>query len=191
MLSTACMCMCSLSRVQLFATPWTVPSRLLCPWDSPGKSTRGGCHFLLQGIFPTQGSLASLALAGRFFTAPWATWEALYERKTCDFLSGQVPTHCRAPGLSSGFFKFLRPPTLGLGIPPQRPQTLWFCSCSKYYLLLIYYCPHQWHKHPLSRSWLYGCRLSATCDLTGLVPCHVEMSLGRQCIWFPGKDLGT
>ena len=24
------------------------PSRLLCPWDSPGKSTGVGCHFLLQ-----------------------------------------------------------------------------------------------------------------------------------------------
>ena len=23
-------------------------SRLLCPWDSPGKSTGVGCHFLLQ-----------------------------------------------------------------------------------------------------------------------------------------------
>ena len=22
--------------------------RLLCPWDSPGKNTRVGCHFLLQ-----------------------------------------------------------------------------------------------------------------------------------------------
>ena len=32
------------------------PTRLLCPWDSPGKSTGMGCHFLLQGIFPTQGS---------------------------------------------------------------------------------------------------------------------------------------
>ena len=30
-------------------------SRLLCPWDSPGKNTEVGCHFLLQGIFPTQG----------------------------------------------------------------------------------------------------------------------------------------
>ena len=29
---------------------------LLCPWDFPGKSTGVGCHFLLQGIFPTQGS---------------------------------------------------------------------------------------------------------------------------------------
>ena len=38
-----------------FVTPWTITTRLLCPWDSPGKNTRVGCHFLLQGIFPTQG----------------------------------------------------------------------------------------------------------------------------------------
>ena len=31
------------------------PTRPLCPWDLPGKSTGVGCHFLLQGIFPTQG----------------------------------------------------------------------------------------------------------------------------------------
>ena len=24
------------------------PTRLLCPWHSPGKNTRVGCHFLLQ-----------------------------------------------------------------------------------------------------------------------------------------------
>ena len=30
--------------------------RLLCPWNSPGKNTRVGCHSLLQGIFPTEGS---------------------------------------------------------------------------------------------------------------------------------------
>ena len=34
-------------------TPWTV-ARLPCPWDSPGKNTRVGCNFLLQGIFVTQ-----------------------------------------------------------------------------------------------------------------------------------------
>ena len=28
----------------------------LCLWDSLGKSTAVGCHFLLQGIFLTQGS---------------------------------------------------------------------------------------------------------------------------------------
>ena len=32
------------------------PASLLCPWDSPGKNTGAGCHFLLQGIFPTQES---------------------------------------------------------------------------------------------------------------------------------------
>ena len=32
------------------------PARLLCPWDSPGKNSGVGCHALLQGIFPTQGS---------------------------------------------------------------------------------------------------------------------------------------
>ena len=31
------------------------PARLLYPLDSPGKNTGVGCHFLLQGIFPTQG----------------------------------------------------------------------------------------------------------------------------------------
>ena len=32
------------------------PIRLLCSWDFLGKNTGAGCHFLLQRIFPTQGS---------------------------------------------------------------------------------------------------------------------------------------
>ena len=31
------------------------PSRLLYPWNPPGKNTGVGSHSLLQGIFPTQG----------------------------------------------------------------------------------------------------------------------------------------
>ena len=31
-------------------------TRLLCSWNLPGKNTGVGCHFLFQGIFPTQGS---------------------------------------------------------------------------------------------------------------------------------------
>ena len=27
-----------------------------CPWDLPGENTEVGCHFLLQVIFPSQGS---------------------------------------------------------------------------------------------------------------------------------------
>ena len=39
------------SRVRLFTILW-----LLCLWDSPGKNTGVGCHALLQGIVPIQGS---------------------------------------------------------------------------------------------------------------------------------------
>ena len=38
----------SLSRVRLSATPWLQPTRLLHLWDSPGKNTGVGCHFLLR-----------------------------------------------------------------------------------------------------------------------------------------------
>ena len=36
------------SRVRLCATPETAATRLPYPWDSPGKNTGVGCHFLLQ-----------------------------------------------------------------------------------------------------------------------------------------------
>ena len=51
-----CACACSAASVasnslQLYGLQ---PTRLLCPWDSPGKNTGVGCHALLQGTFPTQ-----------------------------------------------------------------------------------------------------------------------------------------
>ena len=50
------------SHSVLFATPWIVAcTKLLRPWDFQGKSTGVGCHFLLQGIFPTQGSNPGLS----------------------------------------------------------------------------------------------------------------------------------
>ena len=51
-----CMCPCTLTlhHIRLFATPWTVV--LQAPLSYPGKNTEVGGHFLLQGIFPTQGS---------------------------------------------------------------------------------------------------------------------------------------
>ena len=50
----------SLNLVQLFATPMDSTTRLLCPWNFPGKNTAVSCHFLLWGIFLTQGSSLSL-----------------------------------------------------------------------------------------------------------------------------------
>ena len=53
-----CVCVCTLNQVQFFVTPFTLAhqDRLLFPWDCPGKNTGVDCHFLLQGIFLTQGS---------------------------------------------------------------------------------------------------------------------------------------
>ena len=37
------------------------PTRLLCPWDSPGKNTEVGCHFLLQCMkLKSEGEVAQL-----------------------------------------------------------------------------------------------------------------------------------
>ena len=45
----------SLSASDSFQPNGVLPTRLLHPWNFPGKSTGVGCHFLLQGIFLTQG----------------------------------------------------------------------------------------------------------------------------------------
>ena len=45
-----CVCARAHSVMSDSATPW-----LLCPRNFPGKNTRVGCHFLLQGIFLTHG----------------------------------------------------------------------------------------------------------------------------------------
>ena len=55
--SVGCCCCLSLSHVLLFCDPGELgPTRLLCPWDFSHKNTGEGCHFLLQRLFPSQGS---------------------------------------------------------------------------------------------------------------------------------------
>ena len=55
------------NRVWVFVTLW--PTSLLCPWDSPGKNIGMVGHFLLQGIFLTQGWIHVSCIAGRFLTS--------------------------------------------------------------------------------------------------------------------------
>ena len=82
------------------ATPWTVPTRLLCPWDSPGKNTGVSCHFLLQGIFPTQESNPDdLPTEHNPQSARSGLREAhLYQPTSCEALG---PCHSLAGGKSS------------------------------------------------------------------------------------------
>ena len=55
------------------------PTRLLCPWNSPGKNSGVGCHFLLQGIFPTQGSNPGHHIAKDYLPTepPGKPWRSL------------------------------------------------------------------------------------------------------------------
>ena len=52
--------------------------------DSPGKNTGGGCHALLQGIFPTQRSNPGLMRCGQILYhlshqgSPWLFLDAVY-----------------------------------------------------------------------------------------------------------------
>jgi len=66
--------------------PW--PTRLLCPWDFPGKNTGVGCHALLQGIFLTQVSNPHLLclLHFRQISYCWGTGE-LKEKQKVKLLS--------------------------------------------------------------------------------------------------------
>ena len=43
-----------LNRVSLWPH-WLYRTRLLCPWNFPGKNTGVGCYSLFQGLFQTQG----------------------------------------------------------------------------------------------------------------------------------------
>ena len=55
-----CLCVCALSHVQFFVTLWTEACQAPLSMEFSGKNTGMGCHFLLQEIFPTQGSHSHL-----------------------------------------------------------------------------------------------------------------------------------
>ena len=90
------------SCLTLLPLPGLQPAELLCPRGSPGKNTRMGCHFLLQGIFLTQGSNPSL----------WHCRQILYCRShsfssvqllSCVRLFATSRTVARQAPLSMGF----------------------------------------------------------------------------------------
>ena len=73
------------------------PTSLLCSWGSPGKNTGVGCLFLLQGIFPTQGSNPDLHCRQILYQLSHQESPLLLnldiKRKTRDWLEKAMATH--------------------------------------------------------------------------------------------------
>ena len=97
-LITFILCIQLLSHIRLFVTPWTIARQAPLSMGFPGKNTGVNCHFLLQGIFQTQGSnlhLPSISCtAGRFFTTE-PPGKAIYI-----LISPNMPSSSKLPGPS-------------------------------------------------------------------------------------------
>ena len=67
-----------LSRVWLFATPWTEAHRAPGPWNFPGKNTGVDCHFIIFLLYIIHNRPRTFYLAITFenwcdmFFSPWA-----------------------------------------------------------------------------------------------------------------------
>ena len=69
-----------LSRVRLLEIPWTVElTRLLCPWNFPGKNTGGVAISFSRGSSQPRDQTQVSSIVGRRFTI-WATREALWKQ---------------------------------------------------------------------------------------------------------------
>ena len=85
------------------------PTRLLCPWGSPGKNTGVGCHALLQGIFLTQGSNSHLlhgwvdSLSLSHLESPFSLIDLLNE----DFCLVAVKSHLGVIGKRTQMLKYV------------------------------------------------------------------------------------
>ena len=100
------------------------PTRLLCPWDSPGKNTGVGCHFLLQCMKVKSESEVT---------------------QTCPTLSS--PTDCSLPGssvhgifqariLEWGAIAFSESMTSMYQLPENQRTTSMICYISKFNVLM-------------------------------------------------------
>ena len=72
------------------------PTRILCPWNFPATNTGTGCHLLLQGVFPTQGSnlpwrqadSLSLSYLGKLLREK--IFQVLTIKSYCNFVEGWI-----------------------------------------------------------------------------------------------------
>ena len=146
------------------------PHGLYSPWNSPGKNIRVGCHALLQGIFPTQGSNPRLP------HCKWILYQQSHQGSANRILINSIlikkdfpiPLHLSSSSL-------LLPPVLGhLDHSSQEPE-----NHSQFFLLyslqLLYF-----HSLWLCSRWFTECASQHHCDVWLI---HSRLLL--WCLFFP------
>ena len=157
-----------------------LPTKLLCPCNSPGKNTRVGCHFLLLRIFPSKGSNPALLHCRLMLyhlshqgsrrmlkggVRKWWLTEKEYKRTFCD--DGAVIS------LSLFFFLLVKPCIMWNFSFPTDQGSIW--------------CPLQW-KHRALTTDLQGIP-SVTypeyCDddMSVCVVCVLSCSVVSNSLW--------
>ena len=111
------------------------PTRLPCPWNSPGKSTGVGCHSLLQGSFLTQGSNPGPLIAGRFFNVRATNKGSFLSSDGQRLLLHELPLNTNFQVSESFYFPESRRLTLSILF-----VELYFYPISDPWVCLSYFC---------------------------------------------------
>ena len=113
------------SRVQIHATPQTLPTRLPRPWDSPAKNTGVGCHFLLQRVkVKTESETLSHV---QLLVTPWTTtYQALLHPWDFPGENTRVGCHCLLP--NSALLTMPKPLTVWITTDYGKFFKRWQCQ---------------------------------------------------------------
>ena len=156
-------------------SPTLQPHWLYSPWNSPGRNTGVGSCFLLQGIFPTQGSNPHL---------PHCRWNlhrmshqgSAIKKEAClftgcfCFLSHPLPlSFCDSLWLSLRVMRVELVGCLFGGEEHCRVPLLWFPNVTIGYLLCVTCCAGTWRR--LSILAFADCSWDSHGTNTGVV-CH-------------------
>ena len=71
-----CCCLAAKLCLTLLQPHGLLPTRLLCPWDFPGKNTEVSCHFFLPRGSSQPRDQTCISCTGRWILYHWATREA-------------------------------------------------------------------------------------------------------------------